>query len=305
MSTDSSSIAQDRALRNAAWDEAAFARNYQHDVAVVRDGVRIHYVSGGSGPAVVLLHGFPQHWWEWRFIMPVLAEAGFTVIAPDLRGFGLSDKPLQGYDTGTVCEDIRQLAHSLGHSSVSIVGHDLGASVAYTWAAAHREEVKRLVLMEAFPAGLEPPSSPVPTLKGKRTWHLAFLNAPDIPEALLSGREHILVGHLFRNGAYDPTTFSEADVDAYARPFALPGGIRGALAHIRAMPESASLNRQLSAPKLSAPVLAIGAELSFGSGMEKAALAFAETVTGWLLNVAATGSRRSARPGSRKPSFSF
>jgi alpha-beta hydrolase superfamily lysophospholipase len=92
---DEALYAQDRALRSASWDANAFGRTFRHEVARVKTGVRIHYIIGGQGPALVLLHGFPQHWREWRLVMPSIAEAGHTVIAPDLRGFGESDKPLE------------------------------------------------------------------------------------------------------------------------------------------------------------------------------------------------------------------
>lgn len=213
-------------------------------------------------------------------IMPRLAEEGYTVIAPDLRGFGLSDRPLAGYDVATATEDIRQLTKQLGHTIVSVVGHDMGAALAHARAGAHPDEVSRLVLMEALPAGLEPAGSQVPTLKGKRTWHLAFMSTPDIPEALIAGREWTFVANLLRSGAYDPNTFTDADVDAYAKPFAAPGGIRGAAAHIRAMPESAVINRRLSERKLPMPVLAIGDELSFGAGMRNGARQLAQDLTG-------------------------
>jgi pimeloyl-ACP methyl ester carboxylesterase len=120
----------DRTARTKAWDEAAFQRTFRHDVSIVENRVRIHYVAGGHGPAVVLLHGFPQHWREWRLIMPALAESGYRVIAPDLRGFGFSDKPLEGFDVVTVSEDIRQLVAQNGITEVNVVGHDVGAAVA-------------------------------------------------------------------------------------------------------------------------------------------------------------------------------
>jgi len=280
MGSDNNLFSLDRALRSQPSDELAFGRTFTHDVLTVGGDVRIHYVIGGSGPAVVLLHGFPQHWREWRLIMPRLVDAGYTVLAPDQRGFGLSDRPLAAYDVVTVSEDVRQLTKQLGHLAVNVVGHDLGAAVSYAWAASHPDEVNRLVLMEALPAGLEPPGSQVPTLRGKGTWHLAFMSAPDIPEALISGREWTFVASLLRGGAYDPTTFSDADVDAYAKPFAAPGGIRGAAAHIRAMPESAQINRRLAERKLPMPVLAIGGELSFGAGMLNGARQFAQDVRG-------------------------
>jgi pimeloyl-ACP methyl ester carboxylesterase len=95
------------------WNESAFNRSFRHEVATAGN-VRIHYVIGGKGPLVTLLHGFPQNWREWRLVMPALADAGYTIVAPDLRGFGYSDKPLDGFDVGTVAEDIRQVIAKLG-----------------------------------------------------------------------------------------------------------------------------------------------------------------------------------------------
>jgi pimeloyl-ACP methyl ester carboxylesterase len=275
---DSVLYEQDRTARSAPWDSKAFSRMFRHETARVSDGLRIHYVIGGNGSALVLLHGFPQHWREWRLVMPAMADAGYTVIAPDMRGFGESDKPLDGFDVRTVSEDIRELIRQLGQERVDLAGHDVGASVAYAWAAAHPDEVRRLVLLEALPAGLEPPSAGVPVLQGKATWHLAFGSTPDVPEALLANRERTLVEYLFRH-AYDPTTFSDLEIDAYVRPLASLGGIRGALAHIRAMPQSAAHNRRISARKLAMPVLAIGSAMSFGRSMAEGARQFAENVT--------------------------
>jgi pimeloyl-ACP methyl ester carboxylesterase len=280
MNDDEHFFAQDVAARTTPWDEAEFGCAFHHETGHLTSGMRIHLVMGGHGPAIVLLHGFPQHWREWRRVMPALARAGRTVIAPDLRGFGLSDKPLDGFDVGTVGEDVREAVRHFNYETIALVGHDVGASVAYAWAAAHPTEVSALVLIEAFPAGLEPQSSGPPMLRGKPTWHLAFLSTPDLPEALLAGREQLLLEYLFRTGAYDPTTFSDEDVDAYARPFAMPGGVRAAAAHVRAMPKSAELNRRLAGRKLPMPVLAIGGEISFGSSMAQAAYRYAENVTG-------------------------
>jgi len=272
---------QDRTLRREGWDEKSFSHIFRHESGRAGN-VRIHYVIGGRGSLIFLLHGFPQHWREWRFVMPALVDAGYTVIAPDLRGFGDSDKPLEGFDVGTVSEDVRQIAEDLHmeKENVRVVGHDVGAAVAYAWAATHPEQVDRLVLMEGLPAGLEAPAAGVPMLRGKPLWHLAFGMTPDVPERLLADRERAFVEFLLRQGAYDPTTFSDEDIDFYVRPFVALGGVRGALAHIRSIPKSAELNRKLSERKLAMPVLAIGAELSFGEYMAEGARKFAENVSG-------------------------
>ncbi|HJY88315.1 MAG TPA: alpha/beta hydrolase [Candidatus Acidoferrales bacterium] len=217
---------QDLAVRTRQWDKTAFERTFRHEIGVTQDNVRIHYVVGGEGPLVVLLHGFPQHWREWRFIMASLAEERYTVVAPDIRGFGWSDKPFGSFDVGTVAEDVRGLTKQFSDRDVRLVGHDLGSGVAYAWAAAHPDDISRLVLIEGLPAGLEPRSAAIPMLRGKPMWHLAFGSTPDIPEILLADRERVLMEFLFRQGAYDQTTFSEEEIEAYVETFASLGGVR-------------------------------------------------------------------------------
>jgi pimeloyl-ACP methyl ester carboxylesterase len=279
MSQEKISFAQQPSI--GEWNEDAFIRRFRHEVAAA-GSVRIHYVIGGAGPLITLLHGFPQNWREWRLVMPGLVEAGYTVVAPDLRGFGHSDKPLDGFDVGTVAEDIRQVIAKLGRDEekVRIVGHDVGSAAAYAWAAAHPEQVEQLVLIEGLPAGLEPSGAATPMLQGKPLWHLAFGMTPDVPERLLADRERIFVEFLLRRGCYNPMTFPDDEIDAYTGPFAALGGVRGALAHIRAIPSSAALNRKLAERVLEMPVLAIGAELSFGKYMAEGARRLARNVSG-------------------------
>jgi pimeloyl-ACP methyl ester carboxylesterase len=114
------------------------------------NGIRLHYVSDGDGPPVMLLHGWPQTWYCWRKVMPLLAER-HTVIAPDLRGYGHSDKPPGGYDKRTMAEDVRALARLLGHERLALVGHDRGARVAHRWALDHPDEVERLAVLDIIP----------------------------------------------------------------------------------------------------------------------------------------------------------
>jgi pimeloyl-ACP methyl ester carboxylesterase len=115
--------------------------------AVASDGVTLHFVMGGEGPPLVLLHGWPETWYAWRRVLPALAEH-FTVLAPDLRGLGDSSKPPTGYDTNAVSTDIRELVLGLGHDEIDLVGHDWGASVAYAYAAQYRDSVRKLCVIE-------------------------------------------------------------------------------------------------------------------------------------------------------------
>jgi hypothetical protein len=127
---------------------------FSHHMASV-NGIQIHYVIGGQGDPIVLLHGWPQTWYEWRHVMPALAK-NYTVIAPDLRGLGDSSKPLTGYDGKTTAEDIHQLISQLGFKDILLVGHDFGVQVAYSYAAAHSAEVRRLVILDVPIPGIGP-----------------------------------------------------------------------------------------------------------------------------------------------------
>lgn len=252
----------------------------RHAVLVGAKGMRSHYVTAGEGPLIVLLHGNPQFWREWRFVIPRLLDAGYRVLAPDLRGFGQSDRPPDGYDTGTVAEDIRGIVAALGQGQTAmVVGHDAGAGAAYAWAAGHPEEVARLVLIEAIPAGLEGGGG-LPARNGKPLWHPGFMMTPDLPEALVAGRERLLLEYLFRSSAYDQSVFSDAEIDAYLRPFAGLGGVRGAFSHYRAREASTALNKALAERRLPMPVLAIGARQSYGDRVEQAMRNVADHVRG-------------------------
>jgi len=136
------SLAQ-RKFMTMSFDAMSFARTFTHHTATV-NGVRLHYVTGGEGDPVVLLHGFPETWYAWRQVMPALAKH-YTVIVPDLRGLGDSERPEGGYDKKTLAEDIYQLVQVLGCESIYLVGHDFGGTVAYMYAIAHPNQIRRLV----------------------------------------------------------------------------------------------------------------------------------------------------------------
>ncbi|MEU0082490.1 alpha/beta fold hydrolase, partial [Micromonospora tulbaghiae] len=159
--------------------------------------LRLHAVTGGKGPALLLLAGWPQTWYAWRLLMPALAR-DFKVVAVDPRGVGLSDKPLDGYDTGTLARDMVALMDSLGHQRFAMVGHDIGMWTGYALAADHPDRLDRLAVAEAAIPGL----SPTPPLFGSqeandRLWHFAFNRLTDVNEQLVSGREHLYFGHQF------------------------------------------------------------------------------------------------------------
>ncbi|MDX2274102.1 MAG: alpha/beta hydrolase [Hyphomonadaceae bacterium] len=245
----------------------------EHHVARA-NGQRIHYVRAGEGDPVVLLHGFPQTWYMWRKIIPALAQR-YTVIAPDLRGFGESSKPIGGYDKRTVAEDIYQLVRGLGFERVFLVGHDMGGPTAYAYASAHREDVRGLVLLDV---GITLERAEALEYFA-RLFHLSFHAEPDIAVALVSGRERTYLTHFYRN-CYNPGAFTHEDIDEYVAAFSAPGALRASMAHYGAIWTDLEHNQENAKTPLEMPVLALGGELSFGAGAVKLAKRIAKNVRG-------------------------
>jgi pimeloyl-ACP methyl ester carboxylesterase len=224
--------------------------------------VLMHYVTAGQGPPVVLLHGWPQTWWEWRHVIPALAET-YSVIAPDLRGLGDSSRPLGGYDKRTIANDIWSLvAERLGHRSFFLVGHDWGGPAAFALAAAHPQAVRRLVILDVVIPGSGGDFS-----EGGRRWHHQFHMTPDLPEALTEGREHTYLSWFYRTFAYRPDAITPADLDEYVRTYSQPGAMRAGFAYYRALLQDIADNKAvLAQDKLAMPVLAIGGAVSYPHG---------------------------------------
>jgi len=227
--------------------------------------VRLHYVTAGSGFPVVLLHGWPQSWYEWRHIIPGLADR-FTVIAPDLRGLGDSSRPADGYDKQTIGNDVWRLLHDrLGISNFYLVGHDWGGPTAYAIAAAHPDAVRKLAILDVTIPGDGSPN----ISQGGRRWHHALHQTPDLPEALIIGREDIYLGWFYRNYGARPDAIQEADIAEYLRVYRQPGALRAGFAYYRAIPRDIADNARTAARfKLPMPVLALGGDRAWGRGHE-------------------------------------
>lgn len=231
------------------------------------NGIRIYYRVCGAGEPVVLLHGFPETSNAWRKVMPALAEH-YTVIAPDLRGFGASDRPDTGYDKRTVAEDIHQLVHRLHVGPINLVSHDVGMMVGYAYASAYPSEVKRLVLMEAALPGLGLEKLYDADIY-PRMYHLPLFEAPNgLAEALITGREKMFVWHFMRQQAYNIAGLEDDVLDGYAEQLAAPGALRAGIAYFRAHKIDAEDNRKNAKTKLPMPVLTVGGTASFGADLE-------------------------------------
>ena len=224
------------------------------------DGVTLHYLTAGHGPAVVLLHGYTQTSRMWRPITPLLAEK-FTVIAPDLPGIGDSGIPANGSDMKTAAIRIHSLVKSLGIEKARVVGHDIGLMVAYAYAAQFPAEVEKLVVMDAFLPGV---AGWEDVYNNPGIWHFRF-NGPT-PEKLVRGRERPYFEHYWNDFAADKThSLSEADRVAYTAAYARPGRMRAGWAYFVSFPQAAKDFAELSKTKLTMPVLAIGGEKANGT----------------------------------------
>ena len=237
---------------------------FTHHTAELGD-VRLHYVTAGSGArALVLLHGWPQTWWEWRRVMPALAEH-FTVIAPDMRGLGDSSCPPGGYDKATVAGDIwRLMTDVLGHKTFYLAGHDWGGPVAYALAHAHMEAVEKLAIVDVVvPFG----STDDLTWGGKR-WHHGFHWVQDLPEALVARRERMYLSWFYNNLAYNPAAITPEDIDEYTRAYSQPGVLRAGFEYYRATPTDIAHNNENKNTPLTMPVLALGGSGGKGRGTQ-------------------------------------
>ena len=202
---------------------------FEHHTAML-GGIKQHYVKTGSGPAVMLLHGWPQTWYEWRHVMQLLAK-DFTLIAPDLRGFGYTSKPASGYDAQTIANDLNALTNHLDLDDVAVVGHDWGAVFGYVYAASFRKQVSAFGVVEmAIPGvGMMEPAM-VPQPQGNFLWHMGFQSVPDLPEFLIQGKERPYLRWFFEHFAYDPSAIKDADLDEYVSAITQVGALRGGLA---------------------------------------------------------------------------
>lgn len=246
---------------------------------VTANGLRINYTIGGKGPVVILLHGYTQTSHMWNPLLPLL-ESSHTVIAPDLRGFGGSERAAGGYDKRTMARDIRELVRQLGYEEpVAVVGHDIGLMVAYAYAAQYPGEVSRVALMDAFLPGIGDWKS---VWLMRDLWHFHFFG--ETPLALVKGRERIYFEHFWNDFAADRTrSVPEADRVLYAAAYAKDDGMRSGFEVFKNLEQDAKDFAAFSATKLNMPVLVLTGEKASGAFLIDQARLVASNVKGIIV----------------------
>lgn len=230
------------------------------------NGIRLHYVRGGSGPTLLLVHGFPQDWYEWRDIMPRLANR-FTVVAVDLRGVGGSSAPRDGYDAATMADDLHQLVEHLDLGPAVVVGHDIGGWVAYAYTRLHPDATNGAIIIETLLPGIEPFADADVDVA---LWHGEFHMIPDLPEALVADRQATYFRYFFDIGTRRDDVITDADVAHYAAAYGDAEHLRAAFEMYRAIPDNIVFN----SPRRSAievPLLLVGGQHVFGPVLDDVA----------------------------------
>jgi len=233
--------------------------------------VKLHCVTQGEGSLVVLLHGFPEFWYSWRHQIPFLAKR-FKVVAPDMRGYDLSDRPrgASEYSLDKLTGDVAGLIESFGASQAHVIGHDWGGAVAWSFAMARPEMVDKLVVMNApHPAAFAKQIMSNPR-QMVRSWYMFFFQVPVIPELALKAGNFFLLKRFFSDWAVNKEAFSAADLDELARAASAPGALTAGINYYRAMfrnPRALAAIRK-GVPRIKSPTLLIWAEDDKALGME-------------------------------------
>ncbi|KAA3435953.1 alpha/beta hydrolase [Rufibacter hautae] len=244
------------------------------------NGVTLHYVEGGQGEPLVLLPGWPQTWWSYHKVMPLLASR-YRVIVVDIRGMGSSGKPADGYGKKGMAKDIFELVQHLGFGEVNIAGHDIGAHVAFSFAANYPESTSRLILLDTphpDEGMYRLPMLPMAELSPQRQeghaypWWVAFNQVKGLPEQLLQDRMRHVLDYVFKHVSVDEGSISEFDRGVYAAAYDTPEGIRAGNAWYQAFPKDIQDSKAYG--KLAMPVLGLG-----GSGYEILAMSLPHSAT--------------------------
>jgi len=230
--------------------------------------IRMHWVAAGAGDPVVLLHGWPQTWYEWRHLIPVLAE-DHLVIAPDLRGWGETERPADGYDVATVAADIRRLLDHLGITTAHVIGHDWGTPIGYHLAATQRDRVLSFIALEASIPGAGGEDLLNFSRSWTPLWFFPFLATPDLPQQLIGGgRQEVFFTWVLRQMVRDtPDAFGAEDLAVYLKAYSDDDAVRSSCAYYANTWMSAQQIRDAAQTPLDIPVLAVAGEKALGQRM--------------------------------------
>jgi haloacetate dehalogenase len=220
------------------------------------NGIRLHYTRAGSGPLLVLLHGWPQTSLCWRLVLGELAET-HTVVAPDLRGYGLSDKPTTGYEKRQMAGDVAELVRHLGFERAAVVGHDRGARVAHRWALDRPDQVEKLAVLDVVPTREMFRRLDASVAAGY--WHWLFHLQPDLPELLVGNNVRAYLEYFFDRWTHNRHGLTPDAVDAYVHAFSRPGALRAGFDDYRAQERDLALDDEdfIAGRRLTMPVLAL------------------------------------------------
>ncbi|MET3912136.1 pimeloyl-ACP methyl ester carboxylesterase [Bradyrhizobium sp. S3.3.6] len=248
------------------------------------NGLDLHYLIAGEGPAILLLHGFPQHSLMWRRVLATLAS-DHKVIAPDLRGTGGTTITPAGYDKRTMAADVQQLLSQLDLQHIDVVGYDHGAGVAYQLAARYPGLVQRLCVIEyALPGfGYEQEMAPRPDRNAGSAWQLGFFTIPEVAEHFIRGRELDLLTWFFWHAACNPSAVTPEDFEEYVRQISKPGALRAGINYYAAVWQDMEDHKEASRTRLNIPILALGGECSYGEHVFDAWEPLAHDVRGGLI----------------------
>jgi pimeloyl-ACP methyl ester carboxylesterase len=236
--------------------------DFTNQYAEIND-IKLHYVEGGKGEPLILIPGWPETWWSYHKVMPLLSSK-YRVIVVDLRGMGSSDKPPVGYDKKTMAKDVYELTQKLGYSSINICGHDIGAHVAFSFAANYPEATGKLIMLDTphpDESMYQLPMLPIPGLIYTYPWWLAFNQVKELPEVLLAGRMRLVIDWVFNALLRNANNITDFDKSAYSQSYDTPGGIRSSNSWYQAFTQD--IQDIKTYPKINLPTIGIACDSNF------------------------------------------
>lgn len=250
---------------------ATATETWQHR-DIITNGIRMHYVTQGEGPLIVFLHGFPEFWYSWRHQIPFFAEHGYTVVAPDLRGYNDTDKPRTGYDVATLNRDIEGLIKGVGREKAIIVGHDWGGALAWAFAMRYPQITEKLVILNAphpwafareLRKGWQGPQL-------RKSWYVFFFQLPWLPESILTSNHAEAIGRLLYESAVQKDAFPPDVLARYQEAMSKPGAMTAALNYYRSIMRGGLFRTSLDGSEaiITMPTLLLWGEQDVALGIE-------------------------------------